>query len=217
MLDAGDGTTAGGGGSASEPSALDSGGEPGPPSAKQPPAEVQAPDPGGGAPAITIEPTGEAGAAGASVVTEPDPPSCGKETDGTLCGLNMTPAGAEGMRYFCSGGEIIAEARCPGTCDVETNACEQSGGTGGGSGETHLHLGLLCPLCYESVCRAELTICRGAPRCVAHLSCIETCKLDGDCFEICDSVFEDEPLFGALDECVERTGCAAFCAVQGDP
>ena len=160
---------------------------------------------------------GDTGAAGAPTVIVAPRPSCGKQQDGTLCGANMVPAGADGVRYFCSDGELLAEARCPGACNVETNACEQSGGTGSGSGETGLHVALRCPNCYDTICRAELTACRGNPLCLAHLSCVESCSLERECFAICESVFAGEPLFGDLDECAEQTGCAASCRTEGQP
>lgn len=204
------------GGASVEPSA------PGQPSGKLPPA---APDPTGaegGSSATSGAPSGDesagaAGAAGASAVTVVPPPACGKEPDGTLCGPNMTPAGADGTRYFCSAGVVVAEARCPGTCNVQTNACVQSGGTGGGTGETGLHIGLRCPGCYASLCRDEQKLCDEDPFCVAHLECIDSCNYESACFAICDRVFEGELLFDKLDQCVEQSGCAAFCPPQGQP
>ena len=158
---------------------------------------------------------GEPSAAGAPTVIAAPRPSCGKQQDGTLCGGNMTPAGVDGMRYFCARGEVLAEARCPAACNVETNACEQSGGTGTGSGETGLYAALRCPECYATICRAELVACQSSPRCVAHLACVESCSLERECYSICDRVFADEPLFGDLDQCAEQTGCAASCQSEG--
>jgi hypothetical protein len=165
----------------------------------------------GGARTVALGVGGEA-SAGSVTDPEPDPlPTCGKQPDGTLCGLNMTPAGPEGERYFCSAGLIIAEAACPGPCDVETNACVQSGGTGGGSGETSFHTVLRCRACYASQCRQELVTCEADPLCVAHLECFETCSLDHTCYATCESVFKSEPLFDELNACVEETGCANKC------
>jgi len=165
----------------------------------------------GGAGTVKLGIGGEASAGGASE-PEPEPvPTCGKQEEGTLCGLNMTPAGPEGERYFCSAGLIIAEAACPGPCDVETNACVQSGGTGGGSGETSLHTVLRCRACYAAQCRQELVTCEGDPLCVAHLECFESCSFDHTCYATCKSVFKSEPLFDELNACVEETGCADKC------
>lgn len=191
------------------------------PSREQPPQGAAGE---GGAPAADgsreLPPEGSAGEAafgGAPSVIAAPQPSCGKQQDGTLCGANMTPAGADGMRYFCAGGEVLAEARCPAACNVETNACDQSGGTGSGSGETNLHVALRCPECYATICRAELMACQASARCVAHLACVQSCSIEQECFAICDSVFSDDPLFGDLDKCVEQTGCAASCQVEGPP
>jgi hypothetical protein len=191
------------------------------PSGKQPPRGAAGE---GGASALgdssELPPEGSAGEAslgGAPTVIAAPPPSCGKQQEGTLCGANMVPAGADGMRYFCSDGEVLAQARCPAACDVETNACEQSGGTGSGSGETNLHIALRCPECYATSCRAELVACQASARCVAHLACVESCSIENECFTICDGVFSDEALFGDLDKCAEQTGCAAHCQVEGSP
>ncbi|MES1184595.1 MAG: hypothetical protein ABUL60_12325 [Myxococcales bacterium] len=165
----------------------------------------------GGAPSVTLDGQGgesEAGGAAAAA------PACGKQADGTLCGPNMTPAGPEGARYFCSAGVVVAEAACPGPCDVETNACIQSGGTGGGMGETGFHTLLHCRECYATTCRAELVKCQADPRCVAHLECVETCTLSRACYATCTQVFADEPLLDELNACVDLTGCADKCPAQ---
>ncbi|HYP88085.1 MAG TPA: hypothetical protein VEQ59_08020 [Polyangiaceae bacterium] len=187
-------------------------------SAKRPPLGVAGDSgnggtPSGGAPSDSAgEPNGgEPGAAGAGTEPAGPQPSCGKQADGTLCGANMTPAGSDGTRYFCNDGEVLAEARCPGACDVETNACVQSGGTGDGSGETNLRVALRCPACYELACRDELDACRSDALCRAHLGCVESCSLQSQCFSTCDSVFADEPILPALDKCTRTTGCLAEC------
>ena len=141
-------------------------------------------------------------------------PSCGKQEDGTMCGPNMTPPGPEGARYFCSAGVIIAEAACPGPCDAETNACVQSGGTGGGMGETGFATLLRCRECYATQCRAQLMACDADPLCTAHLGCYESCSLDDVCYATCSNVFATEPLLGELDGCVELTGCADKCPTE---
>jgi len=185
-------------------------------SGKHPPAGAAGEPSGGvasgGAPGDGGEPSaGETGAAGFENEPIGPEPSCGKQSDGTLCGANMSPAGSDGTRYFCSGGVVLAEARCPGTCDVETNACVQSGGTGDGSGETNLRAALHCPACYEIACRDELTACRSDELCRAHLGCVESCSLEEQCFATCDSVFAKDPILPALDKCALDTGCAAEC------
>jgi hypothetical protein len=160
----------------------------------------------GGRPSVVREPSGGEAAAGAD-----GDPACGKQFDGTLCGSNMTPPGQDGARYFCSSGEIIAEAACPGACDSETNACVQSDGTGTGTGGTNLHTLLRCRACYATLCRAELVACEADPLCTAHLGCYDSCSLDDVCFSTCDDVFATEPLLGALNKCVGFTGCADKC------
>lgn len=212
----------GGAGPAAVPVDVVGGATPMAPSESQSPGEVAA---DGGAPASSggwrERPENSAGdasaAAGAPTVVALPRPSCGKQQEGTLCGANMTPPGAPDRRYFCFGGEVLAEARCPAACNVETNACELSGGTGSGSGETNLHTALRCPECYATICRAELVACQGSPRCVAHLSCVESCSSENACFTICEEAFGGEPLFGDLDKCAEQTGCAARCQVEGTP
>jgi hypothetical protein len=149
--------------------------------------------------------------AGEAVAGAESDPACGKQLDGTLCGSNMTPPGPDGARYFCSSGEIIAQAACPGPCDIETNACVQSGGTGGGMGETNLFTLLRCRACYATLCRAELVACDADPLCTAHLECYESCSLENVCYSTCDSVFAAEPRLGALNKCVGRTGCVNKC------
>jgi hypothetical protein len=166
----------------------------------------------GGGSNVTRDGGGEASAGGATAPDEP--PACGKQLDGTMCGGNMTPAGPEGARYFCSAGVIIAEAACPGPCDVETNACVQSGGTGGGTGETNLFTLLRCRSCYATQCRRQLVACEADPYCVAHLECFESCSLDDACYATCRGVFKGEPLFGELDACVQATGCIDKCPAQ---
>ena len=160
----------------------------------------------GGHPTSVRDPSGGEAAAGA----EGDP-SCGKQLDGTLCGQNMSPPGPQGARYFCSSGEIIAEAACPGPCDAETNACVQSGGTGGGMGETGFVTLLRCRTCYAIQCRAQLMACDADPLCTAHLGCYESCSLENVCYTTCDSAFPEEPLLDALNGCVALTGCADKC------
>jgi len=164
----------------------------------------------GGAPSVTLDGQGGESEAGGAAAA----PACGKQADGTLCGPNMTPAGPEGARYFCSAGVVVAEAACPGPCDVETNACIQSGGTGGGMGETGFHTLLHCRECYATTCRAELVKCEADPRCVAHLECVETCTLSRACYATCTQVFADEPLLDELNACVDLTGCADKCPAQ---
>jgi hypothetical protein len=165
----------------------------------------------GGAPSVTLDGQGggESEAGGA-----PAAPTCGKQADGTLCGPNMTPAGPEGARYFCSDGVVVAEAACPGPCDVETNACTQSGGTGGGMGETGFHTLLHCRACYATTCREQLVKCEADPYCVAHLECVETCTLSRACYSTCTKVFVDEPLLDELNACVDLTGCADKCPAE---
>jgi hypothetical protein len=126
----------------------------------------------------------------------------------------MSPPGPDGARYFCSSGEIIAQAACPGPCDTETNACVQSGGTGGGMGETGLGTVVRCRTCYGSLCRAELTACDADALCTAHLRCYESCSRDDACYATCSSVFAEEPLLGLLDQCVAATGCADICPLD---
>lgn len=189
--------TAGSAGTAAEEPTSSSGGSASGPSA------------GGGR---NVAPEGSGGEAGATASEEP--PACGKQADGTLCGPNMTPAGPEGARYFCSSGVIIAEAACPGPCDLETNACVQSGGTGGGTGETSLFTLLRCRACYATQCRRQLVACEADPYCVAHLECFESCSLDEACYETCRAVFESEPLFGELNACVEESGCIDKCPAE---
>jgi len=161
---------------------------------------------------VTRDGGGEGNAGGATAPDEP--PACGKQLDGTMCGPNMTPAGPEGARYFCSAGVIIAEAACPGPCDLETNACVQSGGTGGGSGDTKLNTLLRCRACYATQCRPQLVACDADPYCVAHLACYESCSLNATCYATCRQVFEDELLFYELDACVEESGCIAQCPAE---
>jgi hypothetical protein len=204
---------AGAAGDAAEPSVTP--GSAGMPSAaaKEPPTNDAGESSGGsttGGP--NVLPDGSDGASGGATVTEA--PACGKQPDGTLCGPNMTPAGPEGARYFCSAGVIIAEAACPGPCDVETNACVQSGGTGGGTGGTNLHTVLRCRACYSTQCRRQLMACEAEPYCVAHLDCFETCNLNRDCYATCREVFKSEPLFGELDACVEASGCVDQCPAE---
>ena len=160
----------------------------------------------GGRPSVLRDPSGGETAAGAD-----GGPACGKQLDGTLCGSNMSPPGPDGARYFCSSGEIIAEAACPGACDSETNACVQSDGTGTGMGETGLFTLLRCRACYATLCRAELLACDADPLCTAYLGCYESCSLDDACYSICDRVFAAEPLLGELNKCVGFTGCAGKC------
>lgn len=141
-------------------------------------------------------------------------PSCGKQTDGTICGGNMTPPTSEEARYFCSSGEVIAEAHCPGACDVETNACAPSDGTGDGTGETEFSTLWVCRECYATQCRAELMACDADARCVAHLECFESCSHELRCYRTCDKVFADDTLLGTLNDCVQKTGCANQCHQQ---
>jgi len=187
------------------------GDEGGAPTAKEPAGSAGgnvAEPSGGGDAGVLLGGGGEANVGGAATS---EPPACGKQTDGTLCGPNMTPAGPEGARYFCSSGMVIAEAACPGSCDVETNACVQSGGTGGGTGEANLHTLLRCRACYATQCRLQLTACESDPLCVAHLACFETCSQEDACYKTCRGAFKGERLFDELDTCVEATGCFAHC------
>ena len=206
-------------GGQAEPAPVSVGGEAGAPGAPRTPESGEGgmpapstPEAGGapgetdGGPRVLKDPSG--GEAGAGAENEP---ACGKQPDGTLCGSNMTPPGPDGARYFCSSGEIVAEAACPGPCDSETNACVQSDGTGGGMGETNLSTLLRCRACYATLCRAELTACDADPLCTAYLGCYESCSLDNVCYSTCDDVFAEEPLLGQLNKCVSFTGCSDIC------
>jgi hypothetical protein len=156
-----------------------------------------------------------AGGDGSQAGAGPEPlPACGKQTDGTICGGNMTPPASEEARYFCSSGEVIAEAHCPGACDVETNACAPSDGTGDGTGETEFSTLWVCRECYATQCRAALMACDADPRCVAHLQCFESCSHELSCYRTCDKVFADDTLLGTLNSCVQQTGCADQCHQQ---
>jgi len=169
----------------------------------------------GGEPGLDPEANDEGGAPPVTTVI-PARPSCGKQLNGASCGLNMSPPGDETMRYFCSDGAVFAEARCPGTCDLETNSCVQGGGTGDGTDGAGIHTVLRCRACYASTCRAQLMACDADPLCVAHMDCYDSCQLDRDCYLICKEAFAAEPLFNELNACVEKTGCAGKCPATAD-
>lgn len=190
------------------------GGEDAGPDEPLPAAEAGAGHSSGGEPGIVADASAGAGTeAGAPPVTTvvPPPPSCGKQLSGASCGLNMSPPGLESMRYFCFEGAVMAQARCPGTCDLETNACAQGGGTGGGTGGASINTVLRCRACYANTCRPQLVACDKNPLCVAHLDCYDSCQLDSDCYLICNEAFAHEPLFDDLNACVGKTNCAGQC------
>lgn len=174
---------------------------------------------GGGQPGVAPDANGgadEDGGPSPVATAAPPPPSCGKQLSGASCGLNMSPPGDEAMRYFCSEGALVAEARCPGTCDLETNSCVQGSGTGDGTDGAGIHTVLRCRACYASSCRAQLMACDANPLCVAHMDCYDSCQLDRDCYLICKEAFVAEPLFNELNACVEKTGCAGQCPDAAD-
>jgi hypothetical protein len=156
---------------------------------------------------------GAANAAGTGSEPGEAPPAagCEKLSSGTFCGPNMAPPGAPATRYFCSSGTVIAAAPCPGECDVNTNTCLQSNGTGGGLGDTGVFTLLHCRSCYQGQCAVPLSACSGDALCDAYLSCLSTCSSEAACYAVCDKAFADEPLLAKLNQCVEASGCAKFC------
>ena len=141
------------------------------------------------------------------------PPGCGKQLDGTLCGDNMDPPGADYTRYFCSAGVVLAEARCPGACDPNSNTCELSDGTGQGDDNMGLNTPIRCRACYAALCRPELTACDADPLCVAHMACFASCAYQKDCFATCRQVFAGENLFVELEACVGDQSCKELCTL----
>lgn len=138
-------------------------------------------------------------------------PSCGNQS-GAVCGANMLPASDPAMRYFCSEGELIAQARCPGVCVTKNNSCGMGSGTGGGSDETPLGVWLHCRECLSVDCKAPLVACDADPWCAAHLDCKESCTIDEPCLSTCGEVFAEDPLMDELNRCASRTDCTAACA-----
>lgn len=140
-----------------------------------------------------------------------EPPSCGNRS-GAVCGANMVPASDPAMRFFCSGGVLTAQARCPGVCLMKSNACGMGSGTGGGSDETPLGVWLHCRECLSVDCKAPLVACDADPWCAAHMDCKESCTIDEPCLSTCAAVFAEDPLMDELELCAQRTECAPACA-----
>lgn len=138
-------------------------------------------------------------------------PTCAG-VDGAVCGLNLVPPGRADMRYFCSDGVLLAQARCPGSCNLENNACKQGPGTGGGSDGAELFSLLQCRECYANDCKTPLVACESDAWCAAHLECLETCSLEGPCFDACTQAFPNDPLLEELGACVITTDCPHICA-----
>lgn len=138
-------------------------------------------------------------------------PTCAG-VDGAVCGLNLVPPGRADMRYFCSDGVLLAQARCPGSCNLETNACKQGPGTGGGTDGAELFSLLQCRECYANDCKTPLVACESDSWCASHLECLETCSLDGRCFDACTQAFPNDPLLEELGACVITTDCPHICA-----
>ena len=116
------------------------------------------------------------------------------------------------MRFFCSNGELIARARCPGVCVATNNSCGMGPGTGGGSDGTPLGVWLHCRECLSVDCKAPLVACDADPWCAAHMDCKESCTVDEPCLSSCREAFVDDPLMDELNLCARSTECAAACA-----
>lgn len=124
----------------------------------------------------------------------------------------MVPASDPAMRYFCSRGVLIAQARCPGVCQSTNNKCGLGSGTGDGMDGAGLGAWLHCRECLSADCKAPLGACDADPWCAAHLDCKESCTVDDDCLSTCREAFPDDALMDELSECARRTDCAAACA-----
>jgi hypothetical protein len=172
----------------------------------------------GGAPTNGAPPEPEGGAKGVGgTASNPGDgevgalPTCAG-VDGAVCGLNLVPPARADMRYFCAEGVLLAQARCPGSCNLDTNACKQGTGTGGGMDGAELFSLLQCRECYANDCKTPLGACESDPWCAAHLTCLETCSLDGTCFDACTQAFPNDPLLEELGACVITTDCPHICA-----
>ncbi len=139
------------------------------------------------------------------------PPSCDDQS-GAVCGGNMSPIGDPAMRYFCANGVLIAQARCPGVCQVKSNACGMGTGTGDGMDDAPLGVTLHCRACLADDCQALLGACNADPWCAAHLDCKESCTIDDDCLDTCAATFPKHALMDELNACALRTECSPACA-----
>ncbi len=138
-------------------------------------------------------------------------PTCPEDGLGAFCGAHLSPKGDVNTRYFCESSGLVAQVVCPGVCDAGSNTCRQSSGTGTGQGDSVRPLDK-CEQCFARPCQDQQLACEADDRCFAHFECVTGCDPSQGCEDNCELAFPDEPLLGALRECLDANGCAALCA-----